>query len=186
MEKSPGYTTEAMIEAPRRTPFVPNRIGTLALYTVSTYSFETGKTTSEGRVHDLSVAYGASEQLWEDDNEDEDAHDAVWIPGTDTQIMYLKSKDKGATEVRIADGADVKKEHETIEVIDAPISNLKIKALDDGSIVFAVVGHVTTDGKLYNSKAAEKKKCTGRVFDTNTIRFVSPLHGPNPHTPPGR
>nr|ACF79105.1 unknown [Zea mays] len=165
-------TAESMLAAPRRGPAVPNPKGTLALYTVSTHSFEEGKTVTEARVMDLSVSHGKSEQLWEDDKITE----ALWIPGTDSQIVYLKDlEDQGFTQVKVADGGDVTKEHVLVKEIKAPINSLKLKALDDGSIVFAVSGQVADDGTLYNPKAV-KKRSTGRVFDSNEIRIWTQLH----------
>lgn len=162
-------TPEEMLGAPRRGPAVPNPKGTLALYTVSTHSFEEGKTVKEGRVMDLTVAYGKTEQLWEDDKIGE----AVWVPGTDSQVLYLKSlEEEGFTQVKVADAADVTKEHVLVKEIKAPISSLRLKDLGDGGIVFVVAGQVGEDGNLYNPKAV-KKRSSGRVFDSNEIRIVS-------------
>lgn len=158
-------TPEALISAPRRGPPVPNSNGTLALYTQSTHKIG-DKTLQEVRVMDIHTA--SSKQLSDNDK----VQDANWIPGSKDQVLYLKSGEKGRTEVVVANGADVSEEHYVAAEIDAPVSALKLKALEDGSVAFVVVGQVGNDGSLHNEQAVENKS-SGRVFDTSRVRFVS-------------
>lgn len=106
---------------------------------------------------------------------DEMVHDVTWIPGAGDDILYLRSggeSRKGRTEIVIASGAQVSKEHYIIADINAPIEDLKLKALDDASVAFVVTGLVGKDGSLFNEKAVEKKS-TGRIFDTPRVALVS-------------
>ena len=51
-----------------------------------------------------------------------------------------------------------------------PVSNLKIKRLNDGTIAVLVSGQVTPEGLLYNPKGAPKPHSTGRVYTSLPIR----------------
>jgi len=167
------FTPEVLIEAPRRGPAVPNATGTLALYTVSTHTIG-GETVKEVRV--IDIASGWSSQLVEG----EKAHDAVWL-GVENLVVYLKSGEKGATQVLMADAAAPYVPHNVLADIPAPIQALKVKPLEDGTVAFVVVGLVGDDGKLYNDDAQEKKTSI-RVFDKFHVREVrNPLPPTSPH-----
>lgn len=157
-------TAETLLGAPRRSAATPNHNGQLALYNVSTHRFG-DKTVKEVRVMDLKTRQ--SFQISDDDK----VHDAVWIPGTD-YILYLKSGDKGRTQAVVVNGVDRSSEQSTVAEFDAPIQNLKLKRLDDGSFVFMVTGQVGNDGLLYNEEAHDRPS-TGRVIDAAHIRTVS-------------
>ncbi|KAL0930556.1 oligopeptidase family protein [Colletotrichum truncatum] len=169
MRVAKEFTPEVLLSAPRRGDAVPSPDGSLILYTQSTYSFEDGKTLKEVRVMDIKT--GASEQLTDDDK----VHDAQWLPRTNTNVIYLKSGDKGTTQIWIADGADPAKEHYVAGEYDAPIAALKVKALADGSVAFVVAGLVGPDGGLFNDQA-EEKKSTGRIFDDYRVRVWNELY----------
>ena len=156
-------TTEVLLSAPRRTGAVPNRLGSLALHTVSTHTWG-DKTVTELKVMDLD-----STESWTLSS-DEKVHDPAWIPGTDDEIVYLKSGEKGKTEIYVTKGS-IKKdgEHTKIAEIDAPLRALKLKELEGGNVAFVVTGLVGHHGGLYNEEADEKKT-TARVYDTVNIR----------------
>lgn len=166
MRVAKEFTAEVLLSAPRRGPAVPSPDGTLILYTQSAHSFEAKKTLQEVRI--MNIKSGASEQLTDDDK----VHDALWVPGTASDIIYLKSGDKGTTQIWIANGADPAKEHYVAAEYDAPINTLKVKALEDGSVAFVVVGLVGPDGSLFNDKI-EEKRSTARIFDDYRVRVVS-------------
>ncbi|RFU81134.1 prolyl oligopeptidase [Trichoderma arundinaceum] len=150
-------TAEALLGDPRRGPAVPNRDGTHALYTVSTHILG-DKTSHELRV--LNIQTGNSKQI----SNDSRVHDAMWIPTTDLDVIYLRSADKGRTQVMVAFAGDVSVEHYVAAEIDAPVSNLKLKALSGESVAFVVTGLVG-DAGLYNQEAAQKGS-TARIYDT--------------------
>ncbi|KAL7947812.1 Alpha/Beta hydrolase protein [Trichoderma barbatum] len=149
-------TADVLLSDPRRGPAVPNRDGTHALYTVSAHILG-DKTTHEFRVLDIKT--GNSTQL----SNDSRVHDAVWIPTTQLDVLYLRSADKGRTQVMVVSAGDVAGEHYLAAEIDAPVSNLKLKALDNGSVAFVVTGLVGDSG-LYNQEAAQRGS-TARVYD---------------------
>lgn len=150
-------TAEALLSDPRRSPAVPNRNGTHALYTVSTHILG-DKTTHELRVFNLQT--GNSKQI----SNDAGVHDAMWIPTTELDVIYLRSVDKGRTQVMVAYAGDVSVKHYLAAEIDAPVSNLKLKELSNGSVAFVVTGLVGDTG-LYNQEVAQKGS-SARLYDT--------------------
>jgi hypothetical protein len=162
---SEPFTPEVLLSAPRRSPAVPNHDGTLALYTVSTHSWSE-KSLSEVRV--MNIESGASEQLAADDK----IHDVLWLPSGDNEIIYLKSGEKGVTRVMVADASTPASEHHQVAEFNAPLKALKVKGLQDGSVIFAVAALADDDGSLYNDEA-KKPKSTARIFDTFRVRVVS-------------
>ncbi|KAF9874649.1 oligopeptidase family protein [Colletotrichum karsti] len=170
MRVAKDFTPDVLLSAPRRGSAVPSPDGTLILYTQSTHSFEDNKTVKEVRLMDIES--GASDQLTDDDK----VHDAQWLPGTKTDVIYLKSGEKGTTQIWIANGDDPAKEHYVAGEYDAPITALKLKALDDGSVAFVVAGLVGPDGGLFNDETEEKKKSTARIFDGPKVRVWNELY----------
>ena len=162
---APKFTPEVLIEAPRRGVAVPNHDGTLALYTVSTHTI--GKDTLR-EVRVMNIETGDSVQI----SNDSKVHDANWLGDNSNLIIYLKSGEKGATLVVIANADQPSEEPYTVEEIPASITGLKVKELDDGSIALAVVGLVDSDGNLFNEKTV-KTHSSVRVYDTYRTRYVS-------------
>ena len=96
------FTPEVMLSAPRRSSAVPNSEGTLALFTVTTYSFETHSKSSEIRVLDLKS--GQSKVL----SNDLGASEPVWL-GEEDLILWLKGGEKGTTKLILADAGMARK-----------------------------------------------------------------------------
>lgn len=93
------FTPEVLLSAPRRSAAIPNAAGTLALFTVSTYSFETHEKTSEIRVLDLAT--GSSKLL----SNDSKARSPIWLVENDL-VLWVKGGEKGTTELVIGDAAN--------------------------------------------------------------------------------
>jgi dipeptidyl aminopeptidase/acylaminoacyl peptidase len=163
--KAQKFTPEVLLSAPRRGPAVPNHDGSLALFAVSTYSFETKKTAKEIRVLDIKTGTSA---LFTDD---ETAHDVNWLGDGTNAIIWLQSGAKGITSLMVGDGEDPSKASYTADVILAPFCDLKLKALDDRTIACVMSGKATTEGKLYNEETAEKSPSTARIYDELRVRF---------------
>lgn len=159
-------TPEVLLSEPKRGPAVPNRDGTHALYTVSTHILG-GKTNQEFRIHHIET--GNSTKL----SSDAGVHDALWIPSTKLDIIYLQSAENGRTQVRVASAVDASAEHYLAAEIDAPVSDLKLRALDNGSVAFVVTALVC-ESALYNQEAAQRGS-TARVYDAEVPIVESPL-----------
>ena len=91
------FTPEVLLSAPRRSAATPNSDGTLALYTVSTYSFESHSKSAELRV--LNIKTGQSTLLSDDLN----ASEPAWVEGN--TAIWLSSGDKGVTNLHLADAS---------------------------------------------------------------------------------
>lgn len=101
--KATKFTPEVLLSAPRRSPAVPSPNGKKALFTVSvttgncrymanqiqvsTYSFETHKSTVQFRL--LDIESGQSSVLYEDNRISE----PVWLD--DDEFLFLRSSDGG-------------------------------------------------------------------------------------------
>jgi hypothetical protein len=101
------FTPEVLLSAPRRTAAIPNPAGTLALFSVSTYSFESHTKTAEIRVLDLKT--GQSKVL----SNDEKASEPTWLQEKDL-VLWLKGGDKGETELILADVKDLNKKYTSL------------------------------------------------------------------------
>ncbi|KAK8118541.1 uncharacterized protein PG998_003167 [Apiospora kogelbergensis] len=165
----PKFTPEILISAPRRGPAVPNHDGTLALFAQSTHTIGEEKTLKEVRV--MKVESGESQQL----TADEKVHDFVWLPtdagsATSTSVIWLKRGDDGVTLIEMADAANPSKPAVKLDDIAAPVDNLKLRTLKDGSIAFVVVGLAGDDGELYNPEK-HKTLSSIRIHDEYDVRL---------------
>ena len=151
-----------LLSAPRRSPAVPNANGKLAVYTVSTYSFETHKKTSEIRV--LDVESGHSTLV----TNEEKASEPNWLEdGND--LLWFKSVKKGATQLIVGNVRDFVKTY-IAGTVSGPVSNVKLKVLQEGKVAIAVAGKVRPDGSLYNPEEEPKKLSIGLVYDSLMVR----------------
>jgi dipeptidyl aminopeptidase/acylaminoacyl peptidase len=173
------FTPEVLLSAPRRSPATPNPAGTLALFTVSTYSFQSHSKTSEIRV--LDVETGQSKLL----SSDGSASEPTWLLEDDL-VLWLKGGEGGKTNLVIADAGNFENRQEyfkisqnselivnspeTVATFDGQVSNLKVTRLDANSIAFAVTGLATPSGDLYNAQNAKKEHSTGKAFSSLFVR----------------
>lgn len=171
MVRTEKLTAEALVSAPKRSPLVPNFNGEFGLYSVSTHCVG-GDTLQEIRL--MKLDSGRSRQIAADGDK---VIDFAWIPNTsDGDILFLKRGDKGRTQVIVAASSqNAQFEPYQIAEFDAPVSNLKLKPLDDGSVALLVSGLVNSDGSLYNPELDDAKS-SARVFDTVEVRSVGCPH----------
>jgi hypothetical protein len=85
------FTPEVLLSAPRRSSATPNSDGTLALFTVSTYSFQYHSKSAEIRILDIKT--GQSTLLSNDLN----ASEPNWL--NKDLIVWLQGGDKGVTKL---------------------------------------------------------------------------------------
>ena len=153
----------------RRSSAVPNAKGTLALYTLSTYSFDSHKKTTEIRL--LDITNGQSTLV----TNEEKTSEPHWL---EDEILWLKEGEKGSTKLIVADTHDVGKTY-IAGVIPGPISDVKLKALEKGKIIIAFTGKAKPDGSLYNPEDAPKTYSTGLVYDSLMVRHWDKYVSPN-------
>ncbi|KAG9236498.1 dipeptidyl-peptidase-like protein V precursor [Amylocarpus encephaloides] len=157
------FTPEVLLSAPRRSAATPSPDGTAALFTVTAYSFQTQKKTSEIRVLDIKT--GRTKLLVNDAA----ASEPTWL-GFDSCVAWLKGAEKGTTELYSVSLDFPDDKPQLLKTFPGSVSNLKVAAIDSDTIAVAVTGLATPNGKLYNSEMAEKPKSTGRVYSKLFVR----------------
>jgi len=157
-----SLSSRVLISAPRRSSATPSADGKLALYSQSSYSFETHSKTSG--IHVLNVSNGQSTLLTSDPR----ASEPRWL-GLGCEIIWLKEGDNGNTSFMIADAKDVGKTY-TAGTISGPVSNLKVHFLEVGKATVAFSGKANPDGSLYNPKDVVKSHSLGRIYDSLFVR----------------
>lgn len=179
-------THRVLLSAPRRSSASPNSAGNLAVYTVSTYSFESHKKTTEIKV--LDIATGQSNLI----TNEEKTSEPHWL-GYGKELLWLQSTEKGATKLVVGSVDEVGKTY-VAGVVPGPISDVKLKSLDDEKVAIAVSGKARPNGELYNPEDEPKKFTTGTLYDSLMVRhwdkYVTPnrnaiwhgiLHKAKPH-----
>ena len=100
-----------------------------------------------------------------------------WI-GTGNEILWLKSGEKNVTEVKIGDADRVGQSY-VAGVVKAPISNVKLKVLDEDRVAIAVVGQAAPNGSLYNKEYEPKKQTSALLYDSVMVRHWDKYVTPN-------
>ena len=130
------------------------------MYSIGTYSFDSHKKTTEIRLYDLkakqstliSNAEGVSEPHWLED-----------------EILYAKSGANGTTELIVSSiGDDI--EDYTAAIIPGPISDIKLKSLENGRVAMVAAGKAAKNGSLFNPELVQKSHSTGLFYDTLMVR----------------
>ncbi|AEO53215.1 hypothetical protein MYCTH_2294250 [Thermothelomyces thermophilus ATCC 42464] len=157
------FTPEVMLSAPRRSPGVPNPSGTLALYTVSTYSFKDHEKTTNIRVLDINTGTATTPV------DEAGASNPVWL--NDDEILYVRSGDKGSSTLVVRNvTASASSSFYEAGTIQGPIGDLKVKALADGTVALACSASATPDGNLFNPETEVKPHSTARVYTSLFVR----------------
>lgn len=162
MTMAEKFTPEILLSAPRRSSASPNSAGTLAVYTVSTYSFESHKKTSEIKVLDISTgtqslitnAEGTSEPNWLGDR---------------NELLWLQSGEEGHTQLVVGSADEVGKNY-VAGVVPAPISDVKLKVLGTDRVAIVVSAKAKLDDSLYKEEDEPKKYSTGRLYESLMVR----------------
>ncbi|KAK7987857.1 hypothetical protein PG989_008172 [Apiospora arundinis] len=160
------FTPEAMLSAPRRSSAVPNATGTLALYTVSTYSFESQTKSSALKV--LDIKSGQSTTFYEDASA---YSEPTWI--SDSEFVLVKKLDKKSDKVTslvVADATKPDSEPREIQAFDGSISNLKAKKIGENTVAIACSAVATPSGEMYNPANDKKPLSSARVYTQLFVR----------------
>ncbi|KAI2785878.1 hypothetical protein POX_h09640 [Penicillium oxalicum] len=156
------FTPEVLLGAPRRSSAVPNAAGTLALYTQTSYSFESHSKTNEIRV--LEIESGRSALVTNDPG----ASNPQWL-GDGDELVWLKAKSNGNTSFIVGNACEADKTY-TAGTVPGPVSDLKVTVIEPGKIGFAVSGKANPDGSLFNPHDAKKSHTTGRLYTSLFVR----------------
>ncbi|KAF3017519.1 hypothetical protein E8E14_012374 [Neopestalotiopsis sp. 37M] len=156
------FTPEVLLSAPRRSAAVPNESGTLALYSVSTYSFDSH--SRSGAINVLDIETGHSTTLFTDQAYSE----PTWI--SDSEFLLVKSGEKGSSHLLVADATKHGSEPREIKVISGSISNLKTKKLDHETVALVVSAPTTPEGKVYSPANEPKSYTSAKVYTELFVR----------------
>ncbi|KAL9028228.1 MAG: hypothetical protein Q9196_003372, partial [Gyalolechia fulgens] len=164
------FTPEILLSAPRRSPAVPDPNGKFAVYTVSTYSFQLNKKTTEIKV--ISIKSGQSTLI----TNDVATSEPNWLQD-DTELLWLKEGDDGATKL-VVGSVDKIGEAYVAGILPGAISNVKLKLLGPDRIAIAWTGQSWPNGTLYNQQQEPKRRSTARLYDQTMVRhwdkYVTP------------
>ncbi|KAJ5114541.1 hypothetical protein NUU61_000300 [Penicillium alfredii] len=156
------FTPEVLIGAPRRSSAVPNAAGTLAVYTQTSYSFESHAKTNEIRVIDIDS--GRSALITNDPG----ANNPQWLDNSD-QLVWLKTKANGNTSFIIGHAREADKTY-TAGTVPGPVSDLKLTVIEPGKLGFAVSGKANPDGSLFNPHDVKKPHTSGKLYTSLFVR----------------
>ncbi|KAJ5899859.1 Helicase C-terminal [Penicillium taxi] len=156
------FTPEVLLSAPRRSSATPNASGTLAVYTQTSYSFESHSKSNEIRVVDIESGRSALV------TNDLSASNPQWLGGGN-QLVWLKTKSNGNTSFIVGDALAVDNTY-TAGTVPGPVSDLKVTVLESGKIGFAVTGKANPDGSLYNPHDSKKPHTSGRLYTSLFVR----------------
>ena len=136
----------------------------------------------------LDIATGQSTLI----TNEEKTSEPHWL-GHGNELLWLQSTEKGATKLVVGSVYEVGKSY-VAGVVPGPISDVKLKILDDEKVAIAVSGKARPDGGLYNPEDEPKKFTTGMLYDSLMVRhwdkYVTPnknaiwhgiLHKAKPH-----
>ena len=65
-----------------------------------------------------------------------------------------------------------------VGTIDAPIGDVQIKALENGTIALGFSAEIDQEGNMINSETAKKPDSTAREYETARVRYWDKYWGP--------
>ncbi|KAI0135545.1 dipeptidyl peptidase [Daldinia grandis] len=155
------FTPEVLLSAPRRSPAVPNSTGTLALFAVSQYSFETH--SKDYAIKVLDIKSHESTQLFDNPTLTE----PTWI--SETEFILIKNDDNRSS-LLVADATKPGSEPYEVAAFNTSISNIKTRDLGNGTVAFAATAPTTSSGELLNSEDEKKPLSSGKVYTSLFVR----------------
>ena len=141
----------------------------MAVYTVSTYSFESHKKTNEIGV--LDIASGQTRLV----TNDEKTSSANWLMGN--ELLWLKS-DKNMTKLMVGDADEVGKSYVAASV-PASVSDIKVKPIDESRVAIAIVAKAKPDGSLYKPEDEQKPRSSAKLYDHVMVKHWDEYVTPN-------
>ncbi|KAK7205855.1 Alpha/Beta hydrolase protein [Myxozyma melibiosi] len=150
-----------VIQAPRRSEAVPNKSGTLAVYTETSYSFSTRAWS--GALKTIALEAGAEPKTVIADAAD--VGDLAWAGSDDATVLYLNTSGEYTAlwSVDVGSGAKAK-----IYEFPGSVSLLKTHASAAGVRV-VTSGWATPAGELLSPDAPAKED-TGLLYDSTFVR----------------
>jgi dipeptidyl aminopeptidase/acylaminoacyl peptidase len=161
------FTPEKLLSAPRRGAASPSGDGSVALLSVSQYDFSDQSRSSSWSLLDLK-----SGDIKDSGLNVSEVNEAVWLPGSDTGIVYINGTNEeipGGVTIWIGDVSDPSK-NTLAASLDAPYSGLKIAKAASGDIHFLVNSMAYPNGTAVNPETEVTPKHTGRLYSDVYVR----------------
>ncbi|KAI0205197.1 dipeptidyl-peptidase-like protein V precursor [Astrocystis sublimbata] len=163
-----SLTVEGMLAAPRRSTANVNPTGNLALFSSTSYSWETNKSSTTWKLLDVSSGSVKDAPFGSDVSE------VVWIGNSDTDILYINGTNDeitGGVTLYTADIGAKKFAPTLVTSLDAPFQGLKAVQTKSGDIKFVVNALARwEDGSAFNPALAVTPLTSGAIYDSNYIR----------------
>ncbi len=156
------HRLRVLLSAPRRSAAIPSPDGKLALFTLSSYSFDTHSRTTE--IQALDLTQGTVVTITKDPK----ASEPRWL-GSAYEIVWLREGDNGNTSFVISDATLPGKSY-TAGTVSGSVSSLKLYVVEPGKVAVAVAGQADPDGSLHNPKNVTKSHTSARVYDSLFVR----------------
>ncbi|KYK55534.1 hypothetical protein DCS_07497 [Drechmeria coniospora] len=156
-----NFTPEVLLSAPRRSTAIPNPSGQLALYTVSSYSFDTHCKSSSIRI--LNIKDGSSEII----SDNLGATDPVWL--SDEEVLYLQPGENGCTMLMSQHVSDNSKP-QVVHHLAGTISSPKVKQISSGRVAICCAAATTPTGEIYWPPAEVKSHSTAKIYTSLFVR----------------
>ncbi|KAJ2987074.1 hypothetical protein NUW58_g4707 [Xylaria curta] len=161
-------TIEGMLAAPRRSTANVNPSGKWALFTSTSYNWDTSKSSTTWQL--LDVASGKTKEA----PFGSEVSEVVWIGKTDTSILYINGtndKTAGGVTLYTADVGAKTFSPTLVASLEAPFQGLKAVRTTSGDINFVVNSLARwDDGSAYNPELATAPSTSGAIYDANYIR----------------
>ncbi|KAI9645452.1 hypothetical protein NHQ30_006191 [Ciborinia camelliae] len=157
------FTPKAMLSSPRRGSANPNADGTLAFYSVATYSFEEHHNAHEFRV--MNLGNGTS-WLFSNSSTISNAH---WL-GDGSKLIWLVSEDDGSTSFVVGDATAPSAEPISAGSVPGGVDDFKLVEIGNGTYGVAFSGQASPNGTLYNSALASTSYSSGLAYTKIFVR----------------
>jgi hypothetical protein len=155
-----SFTPKDMLSAPRASPAIPNPNGTFAVYTQSTYSFDTD--SRAGGIYLLPISSKSSSSSKVIIN-DTSASDPIWLD--DRTVLYIYTK-SGESSLRTYDTES--STDSEITSFHGAIGDLKGLSVGDGTVRIGFSAKVTPYGYIVRSNETATPQAL--VYDQLWVR----------------
>lgn len=157
---SGSFTPKDMLSAPRASPAIPNPNGTFAVYTQTTYSFDTDSRTGGIYILPISSKSSSSSKVIINDT---NVSNPIWLD--DRTILYIYTKG-GESSLRTFD-TESSKDSEIMSFHGA-IGDLKGLSTEDGTFRIGFSAKVTPGGDIVRSNETSTPEAL--VYDQLWVR----------------
>ncbi|KAI1817242.1 dipeptidyl-peptidase-like protein V precursor [Poronia punctata] len=163
-----AFTIDGMLVAPRRSTANVNPSGKIALFTSTTYDWDTDKASTTWQILDVATGNIRLAPL------DSSVSEVVWVGDKDTSILYINGTNDeipGGVTLYTADVGANEFSPTLVASLNAPFQGLKAAQSKSGDIHFVVNSLAFWDnGKAYNPDLVVPAKTSGLLYDANFIR----------------